>query len=72
MSSLAPHLSKAIDIAAAFVARELGVQQRLNPEVTPDEIWASVRFDGTIVVGHPLLRAGQGLYVDRLGQWREP
>ena len=71
MLTLTPSLAKAIEIAAAFVARELAIQQRLNRQVAPDELWAGVAFDGRIVIGHPVLHAGQGLYVNQLGQWAE-
>ena len=71
MLTLTPSLAKAVEIAAAFVARELAIQRRLNPEVNPDEVWSGVAFDGRIVIGHPVLHPGEGLYVNQLGQWTE-
>jgi hypothetical protein len=71
MTTLTPRLEKAIEIAAAFVARELALRQRLNPQVSADEVWAGVVFDGRILIGHPVLHPGQGLYVTQRGQWTE-
>jgi hypothetical protein len=71
MLKLTPQLSKAIEIAAACVAREFAVKRRLNPQLGTDEHWAGVAFDGRILIGHPLLHPGQGLYVNQLGQWTE-
>jgi hypothetical protein len=71
MFKLTPRLAKAIEIAAACVERELGIKRRINPQVGLDELWAGVGFDGRILIGHPLLHPGQGLYVNQLGQWTE-
>jgi hypothetical protein len=71
MLNLTPYHAKAVEVAAAFVSRELTLRQRLNPQFGSNEIWASVAFDGRILIGHPVLHPGQGLYVDQLGQWTE-
>jgi hypothetical protein len=71
MLTLTPSLAKAVEIATAFVGRELALQRRLNPQVNPDEVWAGIAFDGRMVIGHPVLQPGQGLYVNQLGQWTE-
>ena len=71
MYAISPKLAKAVEIAAAFVQREISKRKRLNPDSNPDEVWASVTYDGRIFIGTPLLHAGQGLYVDHFGHWKE-
>ena len=71
MTSITPQLTKAIEIAAALVDCEVSKCRRLNPQIAPEEIWAGIGLDGRIVVGHPLLPAGRGLYVDHHGCWTE-
>jgi hypothetical protein len=66
-----PTIAKAIDIAAAFVERELNIRLRLNPHFCKDELWAAVTVDGQILIGTPLLQDGQGMYVDHNGQSME-
>ena len=69
MNTTSPRLARAVDIAAAFVQRELTKRMRLNANYTPADIWASVTFDGHICIGTPLLARGQGYYVNHSGQW---
>jgi hypothetical protein len=66
-----PRIAKAIDIAAAFVERELSIRMRLNPQFRKEELWAAVTADGQILIGTPLLRDGQGMYVDHEGRLME-
>ena len=68
MIEATPRIARAIDIAVAFVARELDVRTRLNPSFCKDELWAAVTEDGQILIGTPLLRDGQGMYVDHEGR----
>lgn len=63
-----PRIERAIDIAIALVTREVNVRTRLNPSFCKDELWAAVTADGQILVGTPLLRDGQGTYVDHQGR----
>jgi hypothetical protein len=63
-----PRLIRAIDIAVALIEREVSVRSRLNPEFCKDELWAAVTADGQILIGTPLIRDGQGMYVDHEGQ----
>ena len=71
MITLTPYLEKAIEIAAGCVEREFQVRRRIDPEIPPEELWASVTLDGRIAIGHPVLQSGQGFYVNNLGEWRE-
>jgi len=71
MISMTPYLIKAIEIAAVCVEREFQVRRRIDPEIPPEELWASVTLDGRIAIGHPVLQSGQGFYVNNLGEWRE-
>jgi len=71
MISLTPYLIKAIEIAAVCVEREFQVRRRIDPEIPPEELWASVTLDGRIAIGHPVLQSGQGFYVNNLGEWQE-
>jgi hypothetical protein len=71
MIILTPHLTKAIEIAAACIERELQVRHRLDPNIEAEELWAGVTLDGRILVGHPVLRRGQGVYVNHMGEWQE-
>jgi len=71
MITLTPYLEKAIEIAAVCVEREFQMRRRIDPEIPPEELWASVTLDGRIVIGHPVLQSGQGFYVNNLGEWRE-
>jgi len=71
MITITHQLSKAIEIAAAFVEHDVRKRQYLNPETNPEETWAGISLDGRIVIGTPLLHAGQGLYVDYLGHCTE-
>jgi hypothetical protein len=71
MISLTPYLIKAIEIAAVCVDREFQVRRRIDPEIPPEELWASVTLDGRIAIGHPVLQSGQGFYVNNLGEWQE-
>lgn len=71
MTNITPRLLKAFEIAAAFVHRAITIRLRLNPNTNPDEVWAAVNFDGRILIGTPLLRQGQGFYVDQRGHWKE-
>jgi hypothetical protein len=70
-SSISPRLERACQVAAALVDHQLNIRQRLNPAFNPAELWASVTHDARICVGTPLLRPGQGYYVDHRGQWLE-
>jgi hypothetical protein len=71
MNATTPKLAKGIEIATAFVQREVKKRTRLNPEgCNPEEIWASLTHDGRIFIGTPLLRTGQGFYVDYRGRWQ--
>jgi hypothetical protein len=67
MTDLSPRLSRACELAAAVLAREVDKRRRLNPYFNPDEVWASVTVDAHIFVGTPLLYPGQGYYVDHRG-----
>jgi len=71
MISMTPYLIKAIEIAAVCVEREFQVRRRIDPEIPPEELWASVTLDGRIAIGHPVLQSGQGFYVNNLGEWQE-
>jgi hypothetical protein len=71
MQNITPTLTKAFEIAAAFVGREVTIRLRLDPLTNPDEIWAAVTFDGRIFIGTPALHGGQGFYVDHNGNWME-
>lgn len=71
MNTRTSKLSKAIEIAEAFLRREISKQQRLNPGLNPDEIWAGVSFDGRIVIGTPMFHEGHGVYVNHNGHWKE-
>jgi hypothetical protein len=71
MITLTPYLEKAIEIAAVCVEREFQVRRRLDPEIPPEELWASVTLDGCIAIGHPVLPSGRGFYVNNLGEWQE-
>lgn len=62
-------LLKAFQLAATMVEWEFEKRRRLNASCNPDELWASVTHDAHIRVGTPLLRPGQGYYVDRGGSW---
>lgn len=63
-----PRIARAIDIAIALVERELSVRTRLNPSFCRNELWAAVTPEGQILIGTPLLRDGQGTYVDPDGR----
>lgn len=63
-----PRMARAADIAAAFIQRELSVRLRLNPDFRKEDLWAAVTSDGRIFIGTPLLRDGQGAYVDHQGR----
>jgi len=63
-----PRIARAIDIAVAFVEHEVNVRSRLNPRFCKEELWAAVTADGQILIGTPLIRDGQGMYVDHEGQ----
>jgi hypothetical protein len=63
-----PRVARAIDIAVAFIERELSVRMRLNPHFCKEELWAAVTVDGQILIGTPLIRDGQGMYVDHEGR----
>jgi hypothetical protein len=63
--------AKAVEVAVAFIQREIYIRMRLNPETNPAEIWATVTFDGRIRLGTPVLHTGQGFYVNHSGNWKE-
>jgi hypothetical protein len=71
MITLTPYLEKAIEIAAVCVEREFQVRRRIDPQIPPEELSASVTLDGRIAIGHRVLQSGQGFYVNNLGEWRE-
>lgn len=71
MNALTPTLKHGFDIAVAFIQREVTKRMRITAKaVNPMEIWASVTHDGRIMVGTPILRPGQGYYVNHDGTWR--
>ena len=67
MIDISPRLSRACELAAAVVSREVEKRRRLNPHFNPDEVWASVTVDAHIFIGTPLLRPGEGYYVTHCG-----
>ena len=70
MDAISPRLAKAVEIATAYVQLEVSKRSRLNPNgFNPSEVWASVTYDGRIAIGNPLLRGGDGFYVNHLGKW---
>jgi hypothetical protein len=71
MIAMTARLARAIDIAAAFVEREVHLRRCLNSDIGPDEVWAVVALDGRIEVGTPVAQAGAGLYVNASGECRE-
>ena len=71
MAGIDPRMERACDVAAAFLAHELNLRRRLRPNFNPDELWASVTRDARISIGTPLLREGQGYYVNHCGNWTE-
>jgi hypothetical protein len=64
-------LNRGIDIATAFIQRELYKRRCLNPNFSSTDIWAGLTHDGRIFIGTPLLQRGQGYYVDYLGGSRQ-
>ena len=62
-------LHKSILKAASRLRLEVRKQQKLYQDFDPDEIWASVTTSGRIQVGTPVLRPGDGYYVNHRGEW---
>lgn len=71
VNEINPTISRACQFAAALIDWELRKRQRLDPRFNPNELWASVTHDARICVGTPLLRPGQGYYVNQQGEWTE-
>jgi hypothetical protein len=71
MQHISPQLAQAIQTARVLLARERSERGRREGRNSGAPLWAGVSREGRIVVGTPLLRPGEGFYVDHTGHWTE-